>query len=144
MRLVALAAIAMTAMTTAASAQPTPCTFIEITATNAKEPAVDPDLKPLEKKLKKPPFSSYNVFRKLGGGGFDLDKNKAESLPFKQGAASVLLREKTEKRMELTITMDGADKKRVLDVKQGLNVGDWGMFVATSKDEGHILALTCK
>lgn len=134
---------AMLALGGTASAD-TDCNIIEISASNAKEPSIDADLKPLEKKLKKPPFSAYNTFKQLSRFDRKLVTLKAESLALKRGSASVLLRSQSEKRADLTITMDSADGKRVLDVKQVANLGDWTMVVAAAKDEGHILALTCK
>ena len=120
------------------------CTYLEIAATSEKAPAIDAELQPLEKKLKKPPFSSWNTFHKLSGGAFALAKNKAEALRLKQGAASVLMRDRSDKKLELTITVDGGDGKRVIDTKLGLAVGDWLPLVNNNKDDGHILALTCK
>lgn len=120
------------------------CDYLEISASSGKEPAMDAELKPLEKKLKKPPFSSWNTFHTLSSGHLALQKNKAEGPKLKQGSASLLLRERTEKRFELTITIDGADGKRVLDNKQSANVGEWLLFGQNVGDNGHIVALTCK
>lgn len=120
------------------------CNFIEISASTGKDAAIDADLKPLEKKLKKPPFSSWNVFHKLSSGAMTLTHLHAESLPLKQGAATVLLRDRTDARLELTISVDGADGKRVLDNKQSVNAGEWLVFGHNVKDDGHLLALTCK
>jgi len=120
------------------------CSYLEISATTGKARSIDPELKPLERKLKKPPFSSWNVFHKLTGGDLALTKLKSQTLKLKQGAASVLLRERSGKRLELTITMDGANGKRVLDTKPSLAAGDWLVIGTNVKDDGHILALTCK
>ena len=120
------------------------CSFIEIAATNGKAPAIDGELKPLEKKLKHPPFSSWNTFHKLAGGELSLAKLKAEALHLKQGGASVILRERTAQKVELGITVDGSDGKRVIDTKPSLAVGDWLLFVNNAGDDGHILGLSCK
>ena len=120
------------------------CSYLEITATSGKAPSVDPDLKQLDKKLKKPPFTSWNTFHKLSGGPVALAKQKPEALKLAQGAASIVLRDRTDKRVDLAITIDGADGKRVLDNKQSMAVGDWSVWVHNVKDDGHILALTCK
>ncbi len=140
-----LAALIVAATSRVAAAGPdADCNYLEISATQGKAPAVDGELKPLEKKLKKPPFSSWNSFKKLSGGPVALGKLKEEHLKLTQGAASLLLRDRGEKQVELTITVDGADGKRVLDTKPSLRVGDWLMLVTNAKDDGHILALTCK
>jgi hypothetical protein len=120
------------------------CNYLEIAATTGKAPGIDPELQPLEKKLKKPPFASWNTFHKLSGGPVALDKLKAETLKLGQGAASILLRDRTDKRVELTISIDGADGKRVLDNKQNVAIGDWVVWGHNVKDDGHILALVCK
>jgi hypothetical protein len=120
------------------------CSFLEISATTGSAPAIDPELKPLEKKLKKPPFSAWNNFHKLAVGSFHLVQHKAEPLHLSQGAASVLLRDHTGTRIELTISVDGADGKRVMDTKQSVNAGDWTVVGHNVKDDGHILALTCR
>jgi hypothetical protein len=140
-----LAALAVAALATPAFAGDAECDFVEITATNAKDGAVDPDLKPLEKKLKKPPFTAWNEFKKLSSGSVSLTKNKSETLKLKQGSASVMLRDRAPKRVELTVTMDNADGKRILDAKPAFKAGDWLLLVGTNaKDDGHILGLTCK
>src|SRR6185503_17119652 len=120
------------------------CSYLEISATNGKSAAMDPELQPLEKKLKKPPFASWNTFHKLSGGPVVLDKLKAETLKLGQGAASLLLRDRTDTRLELTISIDGADGKRVRDNKQSVAAGDWVVWGHNVKDDGHILALVCK
>jgi hypothetical protein len=120
------------------------CDYLEIAASTGKAPAMDSELKPLDKKLKKPPFASWNTFHKLSGGPMALVKQKADSLKLAQGGASILLRDRSDKKLELTVTIDGADGKRVLDNKQSVPIGEWSMFVHTAKDDAHILALTCK
>jgi hypothetical protein len=120
------------------------CDYLEISASTGKEPAMDGELKPLEKKLKKPPFSSWNVFHTLANGHVALQKLKADNLKLKSGQAALLLRERVEKRLELTIQIDNADGKRVIDNKQSVNAGEWLLFGQNVGDNGHILALTCR
>ncbi len=120
------------------------CQYLEIAATTSKAPAVDPELAALDKKLKKPPFSAWNTFHKLSGGPILLAKQKPNALKLAQGGASLLLRDRSDKKLELTVTIDGADGKRVLDNKQALAVGDWSVWGHSVKDDGHILALQCK
>lgn len=120
------------------------CRYLEIAASSQGTASVDPELKPLEKKLKKPPFSSWNSFHKLSGGPVALAKQKPESLKLAKGAASIVLRDRNEKRIDFTIAIDSADGTRVLDTKQSMAVGDWSVWVHNVKDDGHILALTCK
>ena len=120
------------------------CDYLEISASSGKDPAMDGALKPLEKKLKKPPFSSWNVFHTLTSGHVTLAKDKPDTRKLKQGQSTVLLRDRSDKRLELTITIDDASGKRVLDNKQSANAGEWLLFGQNVGDNGHILALTCK
>ena len=142
----ALAAALVAALATPAFAGDSDCGFIEISASKADKPAMDGDLKPLEKKFKKAPFSAWNVFKKLASGSVSLTKNKPETLTLKQGKASVMLRDRTDKRIELTVTMDNAAGKRVLEAKPAFKAGDWLMVgePGGANDDGHILAVTCK
>ncbi|MDB4956330.1 MAG: hypothetical protein JWO36_3899 [Myxococcales bacterium] len=121
------------------------CDYFEISGTAGEKPSIAPELKDIEKKLTKPPFTSWKVYRKLSNGHLSLTRQKAEPVKLVEGAASILLRDRSDKRLELTVTMDGADGKRVLDVKQAASAGDYALFVGTNaKGDGHILALTCK
>jgi hypothetical protein len=141
-----LALLAVAALATPAFAGDAECEYVEIAATNAKEGAgIAADLKPLEKKLKKPPFTAWNTFTKLSSGTVALTTSKAETLKLKQGSSSVMLRGRAPKRVELTVTMDNAAGKRILDAKPAFKAGDWLLLVGTNaKDDGHILGLTCK
>jgi hypothetical protein len=136
------------ALATPALAGDAECSYVEIAATNnkdAKDSTIDPDLKQLEKKLKKPPFTSWNTFKKLSGGTSSLTKNTPVALKLKQATATVMLRDRSVKRVELTVSLDNAAGKRVLDAKPALKVSDWVVLVVSNaKDDGHIVALTCK
>ena len=144
-RLVVLASLIALVRVAHAGNNAAECDYLEISASNGKAPAVDPELQPLEKKLKKPPFSSWNTFHKLANGHVSLTQLKADTLKLQKGGASLLLRDRTDKRLELTITIDDANGKRVLDTKQSVNVApDWNIWGHSVGDDGHILALTCK
>ncbi len=141
-----LAVLAVVALSTPAFAGDADCDYVEIAATNAKDgAAIDPDLKVVEKKLKKAPFTAWNKFTKLSSGTLSLTANKAETLKLKQGSSSVMLRGRSPKRVELTVTMDNAAGKRILDAKPAVKAGDWLLLVGTNaKDDGHILGITCR
>jgi hypothetical protein len=143
--LVATLACAALAMPRAALADVVAdCSYFEISATSGATPAIDPELQPLERKLKRPPFSSWNKFHKLAAGAVHLVQHKAEALHLAQGAATLLLRDRHDARIEWTISVDGADGKRVIDTKQNVNAGDWNVVGHNVKDDGHILALMCR
>lgn len=141
-----LAALVAAALATPAYAQDAAtCSYVEISATTSKDGVIDPELKPLEKKLKKPPFTAWNSFKKLSAGAPALARNKPESLKLEQATATVMLRDRSAKRVELSVTLDNAKGKRVLDVKPAVKVGDWLLLVVSNaKDDGNILGLTCK
>ena len=145
-RLALLAAAMVAALAQPAFAGDAECGFIEIAATKADKPSMDGDLKPLEKKFKKAPFSAWNNFKKLSTGASSLTKNTPAALKLKQGSASLMLRDRSEKRVELTVTKDDAKGKRVLEAKPKVTAGDWLMLggPGDTNDDGHILALTCK
>ncbi len=145
-RLALLVPAIVVALAQPALAGDSECSFIEISATKADKPSMDGDLPPLEKKFKKAPFSAWNVFKKLSSGAVSLTKNKPETLTLKQGKSSIMLRDRSEKRVELTVTMDDAAGKRVLEAKPAFRAGDWLIVggPGASNDDGHILALTCK
>ena len=141
-----LASLTVVVLTKPAFAGDADCNYIEIAATKSEKPAVDPDLKPLEKKFKKAPFSAWNTFKKLASGAVSLTRNKPDTVKLKQGSLTLMLRDRTEKRLGLTVSMEGADGKRVLEAKPAFKAGDWLMLGGTGDkdDAGHILALTCK
>lgn len=141
-----LAAAMVTVLAHPAFAGDAECNYMEIVATKSDKPALDPELKPLEKKFKKAPFSAWNNFKKLSSGAVSLTKNKPETQKLKQGSSSMMLRDRSDKRVELTVTMDDAAGKRVVEAKPAFKTGDWLMLGGPSgaNDDGHILALTCK
>ena len=141
-----LAAMMVVALAQPAFAGDAECSFMEIAATKTDKPSVDPELKPLEKKFKKAPFSAWNVFKKLSSGSTSLTKNKPETLKLNKGSATIMLRDRTDKRVELTVTKDDVKGKRVLEAKPAFKAGDWLMLggPGETNDDGHILALTCK
>jgi hypothetical protein len=122
------------------------CEFLEFTSTTAppKDATIDADLKPLEKKLKHPPFSAWNSFKLLTKLDKVLAKQKAEAVALKTGTASAILRDRTPQRVNLGLTLDGADGKRVVDTKPDMQVGDWLVIGTNANNDGHFLAIMCK
>jgi hypothetical protein len=131
---------------------PVACTVLEIEASTSDAPAIDAELKPLERKLKKPPFSSWNTFKRLGGThAITLEPMKAGSLNLVHGKAALLLREvtvrdnKRKARIQLGITLDDGDGKRVLDSKVAVDAGDYLVVGRSLRGgKGQLVALTCK
>jgi hypothetical protein len=135
---------------TAHAQSPVSCTVVEIEASTSDAPAIGAELKPLEKKLKKPPFSSWNTFKQLGAHAVTLEPMKAGNLTLTHGKAQLLLREVTAKgpkktRISLGISLDDADGKRVLDSKVAVDAGDYLVVGRSLKgNKGHLLAMNCK
>ena len=126
------------------------CALIEISATNAKAPSIPPDLKPLAKKLKKPPLSSWNSFKVLSSTSLSLETLKAGQARLALGKASVMLREVDRRagkrpRLTLGVTMDDQSGKRVVDSKVVVDSGDYLVVGETlANNDGHFVALSCR
>ena len=126
------------------------CDFLEISATTKDKGSVAAELKPLEKKLKRPPFSSWNTFTLVARQSATLAQLKAATLKLSIGSATVLLREidraaNKRPRIGLGISMDDQTGRRVLDTKVTVDAGDF-LVIGRSlpNNDGHLLALTCK
>ncbi len=141
---------ALTARSAPASADESiDCSFLEIRASSTEGGKLAPELKPLEKKLKRPPFSSWNTFDLLSNSQKSLPALKAQTMKLTDGQATVLFREanegKKKRRLALTVTMDDKDGKRVVDIKVNVDSDDY-VVVGRSIDggkNGHVLALSC-
>lgn len=127
------------------------CEVVEIEATKADQPSMDPDLKDLEKKLKKGPFSSFNKFTKLAREGRKLLVLKKERFDTPKGAVEVIIRDigqptkKKRARLSLGITLETEKGTQYLDAKQSVDAGDFLMF-ARQLSETHtiVTAVGCK
>ena len=122
------------------------CDFLEISAKAGDKPAIDGELKPLEKKLKKPPFGSWNQFKLLGHTQKALAKKKQEPIPLKSGSATATLVETVDKsKVRLTVTMDDAKGKQVVNNTATVEAGDYVIYVhSLPHGEGHLLSVSCK
>lgn len=119
------------------------CDLYEVSATTAKNASVDPALKPIEKKLKKLPFS-YNTYKVLSKASKSLEKGKTEAIKLAQGSATLTLVETVDKsKVRYTLTEDHAGK-RVVNTTQTIAAGDWSVTGHPVKDEGHLLAVSCR
>jgi hypothetical protein len=122
------------------------CDFLEISARAGDKPAIDGDLKPLEKKLKKPPFGSWNQFKLLGHIQKALAKKKQEPIPLKTGSATATLVEIVDKsKVRLTVTMSDPRGKEVSNNTATVEAGDYVIYVhPLPGNEGHLLSVSCK
>lgn len=124
------------------------CDFIEISATKGKAPSIDPKLGPVEKKLKKAPFSTqWSEFKQLSQATRKLEKKKTEQISLKQGGATATLVEIVDKsKVRITVTIDNAKGKQVVNQTTLLDAGDYVIHaeVLPPNDDGHLVAVTCK
>ncbi len=139
----------------AASAQPTPkqppppvvvsCEFLEITASSGPTPSVDADLERLKKKFKKPPFSSWNVFKLDHKEQKSLTQKKVETVTLKQGMVEAKLFgivNKSQLRLSISLTVSD---KNIVNTTATFEGGDYLVYGhSLPNNDGHLLALTCK
>lgn len=148
----------------AAATQPTPveqpsapqqvdCAIYEMAASNGT-PAVDPALKPLSKKLKRPPFSSWKTFKLLKKHDQQAVKMKALNLKLATGSKlSLLYRDQNaaqgkKVRLRVTFTLDDKNDKRKLNSTLNLDSGDFSL-IGNESDKladgaTYIVAVSCR
>jgi len=143
---VAIGCVLLGAPRAARAEATTECELFEISAKAGDKPAIDAALKPVEKKLKKPPFSTWNQFKLLSQSKRPLTKKKPESIPLKVGSATVTLVEIVDKsKVRLTVTMDDEKGKQVANNTTTVEAGDYMIYVhPLANNDGHLLSLTCK
>ena len=119
------------------------CDFFEGWGSKAPAAAVDPALKPIEKKLANLPWNTWKV---LAHGSAKLTKLTPETLPLKSGKASVtLLNIVNKQQVQLDVQIDNAAGKRTSNTKVLVSAADYVMVVDQApNNEAHVLALTCK
>lgn len=148
--LAALIATLLVAHATAhAEADEISCSFLEIKASNDKS-GIDAKLKPLARKLERPPLSSWNSFKLMARHDIKLALMKAQDVSLKLGGKlSVLYRQHSkpqgkQDRLSLELAMDSKSGKRTLDTKIVVDAGDYFVIAhSPKKDTGDLLALTC-
>jgi hypothetical protein len=126
------------------------CSFFEIQASSKGE-GIDPALRPLSKKLTRPPLSSWKSFKLIARHDKDLVLMTAQELQLKLGGKlSALYREHTKPkdrrdRFSLGLTLDSKSGKRSLDTKIVVDAGDYFVIAhSSSQDTSELLAITCK
>ena len=143
----ALAVLALAAAPRLARADVTAdCDFLEFSGKTGDKPAIDAELQALEKKLKKPPFASWNQFKLLGRSHKALAKKKTEPISLKTGSATATLVEIVDKsKVRLTVTMDDAKGKQLANNTATIEAGDYVIYVLPLPgNEGHLLSVSCK
>jgi len=152
-----IAALVMIAVVRTTSAQPTTppsqpppptatCDILEISASTGDKPAVDPQLDKLKKKFKKPPFSSWNVFKLLMRSDKTLAMRKSESIKLTHGAATVTFNGVVNKsQVRLNVSIDDDKGKNIVNNSATIEAGDYLVYGhSLPNNDGHLLALSCK
>lgn len=129
------------------------CAIYEMAASNGA-PDVDASLRPLQKKLKKPPFSSWKTFKLLKKHDKQAVKMKALTLKLYTGSnLSLLYRDQVadqgkKPRLRVTFTLDDKNGKRKLNSTLNLDSGDFSLIGNESDklpDGGtYIVAVSCR
>ena len=147
---------ASTATTTAqppAAPQQVDCAIYEMAASDGK-PDVDPALRPLQKKLKRPPFSSWKTFKLLKKHDQQAVRMKALNLKLATGSKlSLLYRDQSaaqgkKVRLRVTFTLDDKNDKRKLNSTLNLDSGDFSL-IGNESDKladgaTYIVAVSCR
>lgn len=145
------AALALAPAAALAEGESAACQIFEIKASNDEGP-IDRELKPLERKLKRPPFSSWKKFELLKRSDRTLARNTSTNLKLVPGGRlSLLFRDLTREegkkpRLRLTFTLDDRDGKRKLDGTINLDSGDYYLIGGDELPAGgtYILAVGCR
>lgn len=148
--LAACAALFTLAVAARSRADSVSCTAVELMMSKDKTPVMPNEVKHFAKKLGKPPYSSWNVFKVLSSDTFALTpKAASHSLKLAQGSSTVMLEhvdinpgKKT--RITLGVTMEGQNGKQVVNTKVTADAGDpldYGEVL--SNNDGHFVFLSC-
>jgi len=126
------------------------CEVVEIEASTAEKASIDPELKDLEKKLKKGPFSAYNKFVKSARIAKKLEVMVADAFDTPKGEVTLIVREidkpsKKRTRLSLGIQLETESGKQYIDTKSNVDAGDFLMFARTVSDKQSIVtAVGCR
>ncbi len=142
-----LLGLALAAGTASADEVKVSCDFIEVSATAGTAASIDPALKPIERKLKKAPFSKqWKVFKLLSQTQKTLVRKKSETIALKRGSATAMLIETVDaSKVRLTVTIADANGKQAINQTSTLAAGDYIIHTEVlPNDDGHLVAVTCK
>lgn len=133
-----------------ASADDADCEVFEIKATNDSG-GIDAELKPLERKLKKPPFSAWKTFKLVKKHSVKAALMKAVSLKLSAGGTlGLLYKERSDakgrkSRLRVVMTLDDAKGKRKADITLKFDSGDFSLVGQDAGKDGssRVLAIRC-
>jgi hypothetical protein len=143
----ATVALALGLGRTAVADEAATCHLLEIRA-SSDGAEIDGALKPLARKLKKPPFSAWSRFALLKQHDRSAARMKSVDVDLVTGGKlSLLFRDKGDKgRLRLTFTLDDKGGKRLFNGTVNLEGGDYTLIGGESLDGGatYILGVTCR
>jgi hypothetical protein len=133
-----------------ASADDASCDVFEIKATN-DEGGIAPELKPLQKKLKKPPFSAWKSFKLVKKHTAKATLMKSVSIKLSGGGKlGLLYKERSDAkgrkpRLRVVMTLDDAKGKRKADITLKFDSGDFSLVGQDAGKDGSssVLAIRC-
>lgn len=126
------------------------CEVVEIDATSSDKPSIDPDLKDLERSLKKGPFAQYNTFKKSARIAKTVSLLREEKYQTPRGSVELLVRDKSKDgkkaaRLSVSIGLDDENGERYVDATQKVDVGKFLLYARTVSDkESIVTAVGCK
>ena len=149
---VVVAAVIVGGAGTARAEDSARCQVFEIKAESTDKARIDDKLAPIEGKLEKPPFKSWNTFSALAHHREKVEQMKPLELGLEPGGEMTLLfrdlirAEGKKPRLRLSLTLDDADGKRRLDATIKLDSGDWYLIGGEPlpDDATYILAIGCQ
>lgn len=142
--------LALTAFGSTAMADTATCLVMEIKATTG-EGGIDPALKPITAKLKKPPFSAWKTFKLLKKHDLAAPQMKAVSVKLTGGGKlGLLYKERSDAkgskpRLRVGMTLDNAAGKRKADITLKVDSGDYTLMGQDAGKDGssRLLAISC-
>jgi hypothetical protein len=126
------------------------CSVFEIRASNNGE-GIDKELKPLEKKLKKPPFSAWKTFKVVKKHSTTIEQMKPSTIKLSDGGKlGLLYKDRADAkgrkpRLRVGMTLDNAQGKRKLELILKVDSGDFSLVGRDAGQDGSssVLAIRC-
>jgi hypothetical protein len=128
------------------------CQVFEIRASSGDSERIDPRLRSIEDKLRQAPFRAWNVFEALERHRVRAERRRPVKISLAPGGEMTLLYRDTTRaegrkpRLRLSLTLDDAEGKRLMDATIQLDSGDWYLVGGEALDENatYILATGCR
>lgn len=126
------------------------CTVFEVKA-SSDEGGTDDQLKPIQNKLKKPPFSAWKSFKVVKKHQVTATQMKEQALKLATGGQLALLyKDRSDAkgrkpRLRVGVTLDDASGKRKADITLKVDSGDYTLVGRDAGKDGtsHLLAISC-